>query len=135
MHPTVDPAGAEPRRDHRSLARVSRHEVPKTAGKRTLIKIYDPARVSHIPVSQSVRRHGGRDCLLCPVHGSSGLRPSTRGYGAGTRKGCFVPHSSLLDEWLRCLSNASPLLDLLREKSVPKVASSETDIDIIGQYC
>ena len=32
MHPTADPAGAEPRRDHRSLARVSRHEVPKTAG-------------------------------------------------------------------------------------------------------
>ena len=32
MHPTADPAGAEPRRDHRSLARMSRHEVPKTAG-------------------------------------------------------------------------------------------------------
>ena len=32
MHPTADLAGAEPRRDHRSLARVSRHEVPKTAG-------------------------------------------------------------------------------------------------------
>ena len=47
----------------------------------------------------------------------------------------LAPHSSLLDEWLRYLSNASPLLVLLREKSVPKVASSETDIDIIGQYC
>ena len=32
MHPTADPAGAKPRRDHRFLARVSRHEVPKTAG-------------------------------------------------------------------------------------------------------
>ena len=31
----------------------------------------------------------GRDYVLCPVHGSSGLRPSTGGYGAGTRKGCF----------------------------------------------
>ena len=32
MHPPADPVGAKPRRDHRSLARVSRHEVPKTAG-------------------------------------------------------------------------------------------------------
>ena len=48
MLPPADPAGAKPRRDHRFLARVSRHEVPKTAGKRTPVKIYDPARVSHI---------------------------------------------------------------------------------------
>ena len=36
-----------PDRGARFLARVSRHEVPKTAGKRTPVKIYDPARVSH----------------------------------------------------------------------------------------
>ena len=48
MLPPADPAGAEPRRDHRSIARVSRHEVPKTAGKRPPVKIYDPARVSHL---------------------------------------------------------------------------------------
>ena len=46
--PPADPAGAKPRRDHRFLDRVSRHEVPKTAGKRTPVKIYDPARVSHL---------------------------------------------------------------------------------------
>ena len=54
-----DPAGAKPRRDHRFLARKSRHEVPKTAGKKTLFKIYDPARVSHSPVRQSVRHPSG----------------------------------------------------------------------------
>ena len=48
MLPPTDPAGAKPRRDLRCLARVSRHEVPKTAGKRTPVKIYDPARVSHL---------------------------------------------------------------------------------------
>ena len=52
MLPPADPAGAKPRRDLRYLVRVSRHEVPKTAGKRTPIKIYDPARVSHSPVRQ-----------------------------------------------------------------------------------
>ena len=52
MLPPADPAGAKPRRDLRCLARMSRHEVPKTAGKRTPVKIYDPARVSHSPVWQ-----------------------------------------------------------------------------------
>ena len=45
--------------------------------------------VAHTSQSISATPWRGRDCLLCPVHGSSGLRPSTRGYGAGTRKGCF----------------------------------------------
>ena len=40
-------------------------------------------------VNQCDALAGARDYLLCPFHGSSGLRPSTRGYGAGTRKGCF----------------------------------------------
>ena len=59
MHPTADPAGAKLRRDHRFLDRVSRHEVPKTPGKKTSVKIIDPARVSHIPVSHSVRHPSG----------------------------------------------------------------------------
>ena len=54
-----DPAGAQPRRDHRFLDRVSRHAVPKTPGKDDAFKVYDPARVSHIPVSQSVRHPSG----------------------------------------------------------------------------
>ena len=55
----ADPAGAKPRRDHRFLDRVSRHEVPKTPGNDDAFKVYDPARVSHIPVSQSVRHPSG----------------------------------------------------------------------------
>ncbi len=46
MHLTADPAGAKPRRDHRSLARVSRHEVPMTRGSAPQA-IHDPARASH----------------------------------------------------------------------------------------
>ena len=38
---------------------MSRHEVPKTAGKGCLLLTYDPARVSHLPVRQSVRHPGG----------------------------------------------------------------------------
>ena len=59
MLPPVDPAGAKPRRDHRFLARMSRHEVPKTAGNDDAFKVNDPARVSHLPVRQSVRHPGG----------------------------------------------------------------------------
>ena len=59
MHPPADPAGAKPRRDHRFLDRVSRHEVPKTPGKKTFFKMHDPARVSHLPVRQSVRHPSG----------------------------------------------------------------------------
>ena len=74
-----DPAGAKPRRDHRFLDRVSRHEVPKTPGNDDAFKVYDPARVSHIPVSQSVRHPSGvAGSLATPAPGSSGLRPSTR---------------------------------------------------------
>ena len=55
----VDPAGAKPRWDHRFLACVLRHEVPKTAGNDDAFKVNDPARVSHLPVRQSVRHPGG----------------------------------------------------------------------------
>ena len=55
----ADPAGVKPRRDHRFLDRVSRHEVPKTPGRDDAYKVYDPARVSHLPVSQSVRHPSG----------------------------------------------------------------------------
>ena len=57
--PHADPAGAKPRRDHRFLDRVSRHVVPKTPGNDDAFKVYDPARVSHIPVSQPVRHPSG----------------------------------------------------------------------------
>ena len=57
--PPTDPAGAKPRRDHRFLDRVSRREVPKTPGNDDAFKVYDPARVSHIPVSQPVRHPSG----------------------------------------------------------------------------
>ena len=45
--PPADPAGAKPRRDHRLLARWSRHEVPMTPGNDDAYKVYDPDRVSH----------------------------------------------------------------------------------------
>ena len=57
--PPADPAGAKPRRNHRFLDRVSRHEVPKTPGRDDAYKVYDPARVSHLPVRQSVRHPSG----------------------------------------------------------------------------
>ena len=41
----VDPAGAKPRRDHRFLACVSRHVVPKTAGDDDALYL-DPLRVT-----------------------------------------------------------------------------------------
>ena len=77
-------------------------------GRRAEPSATPPGCRTYQSVNQCDTLTGSRDCLHCPVHGSSGLRPSTCGYGAGTHKGCFVPHSSLLDEWLRCLSNASP---------------------------
>ena len=63
MLPPTDPAGAKPRRDHRFLDRVSRHEVPKTPDKKSPVKIYDPARVSHLSESQanSATPYGSRD--------------------------------------------------------------------------
>ena len=57
--PHADPVGAKPRRDHRFLDRASRHEVPMTPGNDDAFKVYNPARVSHIPVSQSVRHPSG----------------------------------------------------------------------------
>ena len=78
--PHADPAGAKPRRDHRFLDRVSRHEVPKTPGNDDAFKVYDPARVSHIPVTQSVRHPNGVAGLEPHRNPeSSGLRPSTSG--------------------------------------------------------
>ena len=60
----ADPAGAKPRRDHRFLDRVSRHEVPKTPGKNDVFKIYDPARASHW-MSRLIVRHPGRVAIAC----------------------------------------------------------------------
>ena len=77
-----------PDRGARFLDRVSRYEVPKTSGNDGAFKVYDPARVSHIPVSQSVRHPSG-------VAGSLAT-PDPRVVGAKKRaplSGCFVHHS------------------------------------------
>ena len=82
--PPADPEGAQPWRDHRCLARWSRHEVPKTPGKTTSGMISDPARVSHLPVRQSVRHPGGVAGIEPHRNPeSSGLRPSTSGLKNG----------------------------------------------------
>ena len=56
--------------------------MPKTPGKKTRFKMHDPARVSHLPVRQSVRHPGGVAGLLA--------MPSPRVFGA-----------TPLDLWLR----------------------------------
>ena len=86
--PPADPAGAKPRRDHRFLDRVSRHEVPKTPGKKISEKIYDPARASHCISGLIVRHPSGVGIVINAW--STGLRgyaPRPRGYGAGTPVG------------------------------------------------
>ena len=58
----------------------------------------DPARVSHTPVSLSVRRPGGVGfACFARSTGLRGYAPRPRGYGAGTHKGCFDHHSSQLN--------------------------------------
>ena len=59
--------------------------MPKTPGKRIPREIYDPARVSHLPVCQSVRHPSGVVGLGGSVGNpeSSGLRPSTSGLKIG----------------------------------------------------
>ena len=97
--PPADPAGAKPRRDHRFLDRVSRHEVPKTPGNDDAFKVYDPARVSHIPVSQSVRHPSGvAGSLATPdprVVGATPLDPGLKS-GHPCRGASFT---TLHNEW------------------------------------
>ena len=97
--PHADPAGAKPRRDHRFLDRVSRHEVPKTPGNDDAFKVYDPARVSHIPVSQSVRHPSGvAGSLATPdprVVGATPLDPGLKS-GHPCRGASFT---TLHNEW------------------------------------
>ena len=85
--------------------------MPKTPGKDDAFKVYDPARVSHLLADWEVRHPGGVAGLLAVpgprVFGATPLDHVAR--KTGTHKGCFVPHSSQLDEWLRCFSNALPL--------------------------
>ena len=82
--PPADPEGAKPRRDHRFLDRVSRHEVPKTPGNNDAFKVYDPARVSHIPVSQSVRHPSGvAGSLATPAPRVVGATPLDPGLKSG----------------------------------------------------
>ena len=58
-------------------------------GRRAEPSATPPRCRTHQSVNQCDTLAGSRDCLQRLIHGSSGLRPSTRGYGAGTRKGCF----------------------------------------------
>ena len=66
----------------------------------------DPARVSHLPVRQSVRHPGGVEVVYDALStGHRGLRPSICGYEAGTHKGCnsgliAPPESALLQKAL-----------------------------------
>ena len=97
--PPADPAGAKPRRDHRFLDRVSRHVVPKTPGNDDAFKVYDPARVSHIPVRQSVRHPSGvAGSLATPdprVVGATPLDPGLKS-GHPCRGASFT---TLHNEW------------------------------------
>ena len=68
-----DPAGAKPRRDHRFLARRSRHEVPMTPGKKPQ-EINDPGRVSHFSVNQCDPYRGRGD------RGDPSVSRSLRGF-------------------------------------------------------
>ena len=90
MHSIADPAGAKPRRDRRFISRVSRHEVPKTAGYEAKKSIRP--RQSVALIRESVNRcdtlTGSRGRVRRLIHGASRLRPSTCGYGASTRKEC-----------------------------------------------
>ena len=53
--------------------------MSKTPGKKTFFKMHDPARVSHLPVRQSVRHPGGVEGLLAMpgprVFGATPLDP------------------------------------------------------------
>ena len=89
----------DPDRDPRFIATGRAAIAAMTCGQIDLLTSTPLGRRTHQSVYQCDALAGSRDCLLCPVHGSSGLRPSTRGYGASTRKGCSVPHSSLLDKY------------------------------------
>ena len=109
--PHADPAGAKPRRDHRFLDRVSRHEVPKTPGNDDAFKVYDPARVSHIPVSQSVRHPSGvAGSLATPDPRVVGATPLDPGLKAGTPVGVhrspLFTVSGVTPVTLKCVSPA-----------------------------
>ena len=96
MLPHADPAGAKPRRDHRSLAHMSRHEVPMTVGEDDPGKDIRPRQgvaLTSLAMSATPWRGRGIACVAWPT-GLRGYAPRPRGYEAGTHKGCFVPHSS-----------------------------------------
>ena len=111
--PPADPAGAKPRRDHRFLDRVSRHEVPKTPGNDDAFKVYDPARVSHIPVSQSVRHPSGvAGSLAMPnprVVGATPLDPGLKS-GHPCRGASFPTLHNELNRF--CTTQVRPPLDI-----------------------
>ena len=88
--------------------------APKTSGKKSSGKIYDPARVSHLPGSQATGATPwrGRDHLRCPVHGSSGPRPSTSWLGNGHPQGVLRSPPFIMSWWtsvlLKCVTPVNP---------------------------
>ena len=60
-----DPAGAQPRRDHRFLARVSRHEEPKTPGEDAEKDIRPRQGVALI--SEPTEDQGSQGSTLFPI--------------------------------------------------------------------
>ena len=121
----VDPAGAKPRWDHRFLACVSRHEVPKTAGNDDAFKVYDPARVSHLPVRQSVRHPGGvvRSLVMADprVFGAAPLDPWLK---SGHPQGVLRP--PLLQEEMNgfCATRVRYPLRSANASSLPRASPS-----------
>ena len=86
-----DPGG-----DPRSIATGRAATAAKTCGKVNVLTSTPPGcRTSSPPPLRPTR---GRCRLHGVIHGSSGLRPSTRGYGAGTPEGCNLrPRSCGID--------------------------------------
>ena len=86
--------------------------MPKTAGKGCLLLTYDPARVSHLPVRQSVRHPGGVGIVMDAWSpGLRGYAPRPRGYEAGTPAG-VLRSTRFINGWsvsllLKCTASAA----------------------------
>mgnify|MGYP001661036109 CR=1 FL=1 len=101
----ADPAGAKPRRDHRFLDRVSRHEVPKTPGYLRRLLNIRPRQGSHsLSQIDSATPYRGRD--TSPTHpfprvvGATPLDPGLKSehpYRGATRRCSFLSVPLCLD--------------------------------------
>ena len=73
--------------------------MAKIPGKKTLFKIHDPVRVSHLPVRQSVRHPNGVAGIEPHRNPeSSGLRPSTSGLKNGHPSGVRRTSCAILSD-------------------------------------